>query len=204
MKGYWFWLLLPLALAWGVSFWFYPRLPESLPAHWNLQGEVTRYGSRLEVLFLWPMVMTLLVPAFGLIPRVDPKGRGLEGMMVGMAWLFLWLHLSALSVPLGWAQEPTAPLMRGMGLFFLVLAYLLPRIPPNYFSGVRTPWTLEDPEVWRETHRLAGLGSALFGLGFLLLPPRAFLPLFLLFIASCLGVAFYSSVLWKRRHSGKA
>ncbi|KGQ21886.1 DUF1648 domain-containing protein [Thermus filiformis] len=205
MKGYWFWLLLPLALAWGVSLWLYPRLPEPLPVHWNLQGEADRYGSRLEALFLLPLVMTFLVPLFGVLPRVDPKRpQGLEGMMVGVAWYFLWLHLSALSIYLGWFQDPVVPILRGMGLFFLLLAYFLPRIPPNYFAGVRTPWTLEDPEVWRRTHRLAGLGFALFGLGFLLLPPRALLPLLLLFIASSLGLVLYSFALWKRRHSGKA
>jgi uncharacterized membrane protein len=27
---------------------------------------------------------------------------------------------------------------------------------PNYFVGLRTPWTLESPETWRATHRLGG------------------------------------------------
>jgi len=29
-------------------------------------------------------------------------------------------------------------------------------IQPNYFIGIRTPWTLENEIVWKETHRLAG------------------------------------------------
>ncbi len=29
-------------------------------------------------------------------------------------------------------------------------------IKPNYFAGMRTPWTLEDNDTWRATHRLAG------------------------------------------------
>jgi len=29
-------------------------------------------------------------------------------------------------------------------------------IKPNYFIGIRTPWTLESPEVWKKTHRLGG------------------------------------------------
>jgi uncharacterized membrane protein len=27
---------------------------------------------------------------------------------------------------------------------------------PNYFIGLRTPWTLESSETWRATHRLGG------------------------------------------------
>ncbi len=29
-------------------------------------------------------------------------------------------------------------------------------VRPNYFAGIRTPWTLNDPEIWRATHRLGG------------------------------------------------
>jgi uncharacterized membrane protein len=29
-------------------------------------------------------------------------------------------------------------------------------VRPNYFVGIRTPWTLENPETWRATHRLGG------------------------------------------------
>ena len=27
---------------------------------------------------------------------------------------------------------------------------------PNYFIGIRTPWTLESEKVWTETHKLSG------------------------------------------------
>ncbi len=29
-------------------------------------------------------------------------------------------------------------------------------IRPNYFIGIKTPWTLENETVWKETHLLAG------------------------------------------------
>src|SRR5262249_49354304 len=32
----------------------------------------------------------------------------------------------------------------------------LPNLRPNYFVGTRTPWTLENVETWRATHRLGG------------------------------------------------
>jgi uncharacterized membrane protein len=52
-----------------------------------------------------------------------------------------------------------------------VLGNYLGTIRPNYFFGVRTPWTLESDEVWRATHRNGGrvlvFGSlALLGLQF--------------------------------------
>ena len=39
---------------------------------------------------------------------------------------------------------------------FLVLGNYMASIQPNYFIGIRTPWTLEDPEIWKKTHRIGG------------------------------------------------
>jgi uncharacterized membrane protein len=29
-------------------------------------------------------------------------------------------------------------------------------VRPNYFIGIRTPWTLENEQTWKKTHRLGG------------------------------------------------
>jgi uncharacterized membrane protein len=29
-------------------------------------------------------------------------------------------------------------------------------VKPNYFVGIRIPWTLHDEDNWKKTHRLAG------------------------------------------------
>jgi uncharacterized membrane protein len=30
------------------------------------------------------------------------------------------------------------------------------RMRPNWFMGIRTPWTLSSEQVWRKTHRVGG------------------------------------------------
>jgi len=42
------------------------------------------------------------------------------------------------------------------GVLFLVLGNYFKVIQPNYFIGIRTPWTLESNEVWKLTHNFAG------------------------------------------------
>ncbi|GGN03659.1 hypothetical protein GCM10007092_17680 [Thermus composti] len=163
---------LGLGLTWALTLWVYPRLPEKIPAHWNALGEVDRYGSRLEV-FLLPLVLTFLYPLLALAPRLDPKLRGeapraWPWLEAGVVWtlaflqgIFLyatWREVQGRPFPLGQA------FLLGVGLCFLALGLLLPRLSPNYLAGVRTPWTLESPEVWRKTHRRAGLVFALLGL----------------------------------------
>ncbi len=44
----------------------------------------------------------------------------------------------------------------GLGLLFVVLGNYLPKIPRNWFIGIRVPWTIASEEVWKRTHRLGG------------------------------------------------
>lgn len=43
-----------------------------------------------------------------------------------------------------------------IGIMFMFIANILPRIQPNWSIGFRTPWTLSSTENWNRTHRLGG------------------------------------------------
>lgn len=60
-----------------------------------------------------------------------------------------------------------------LGLLFIVIGNFMPQIRDNYFTGVRTPWTLANPVVWRKTHRLSGI---MWVIGGLLIALGAFMP----------------------------
>ena len=88
----------------------------------------------------------------------------------------------------------------------IVLGNEMGRLKPNWFAGIRTPWTLSDPENWRRTHRFGGkvffLAGLLIVVASLLLPPTIS---FFVLMTSALGAAAlsigYSYVFW-RQHSG--
>jgi len=50
---------------------------------------------------------------------------------------------------------PDSPIIL-IGLLFTIIGNYMPSIKPNYFIGIRTPWTLENEMVWTKTHQLAG------------------------------------------------
>ena len=54
-------------------------LPEKVPMHWNIKGEIDRWGEKQELLLI-PIVLPLLVYViFLLVPLIDPK-KQLEKM----------------------------------------------------------------------------------------------------------------------------
>jgi uncharacterized membrane protein len=71
--------------------------------------------------------------------------------------------------------------------------------------GIRTPWTLSDEEVWKQTHRIGGrvfviAGLILIGAGLIL--PGIFaiaVMVVVLFPASLIPIV-YSYRMWQQRH----
>ena len=90
----------------------------------------------------------------------------------------------------------------GFGLLFIFLGNYITRVEPNWFVGIRTPWTLSSDTVWRKTHRTGGWLMVLGGLviaACAFLPQGAFLPLFIPAIVVIAVVPIVQSyVLWKR------
>jgi uncharacterized membrane protein len=64
-----------------------------------------------------------------------------------------------------------------MGLLFAIIGNYMNNLKPNWFAGLRLPWTLENEDNWRRTHQLASklwfAGGLLMALCGLLLPFKA-------------------------------
>ncbi len=42
------------------------------------------------------------------------------------------------------------------GLLLIVIGNYMPKMPQNWFLGIRTPWTISSEVVWKKTHILGG------------------------------------------------
>ena len=50
-------------------------LPSKVPMHWNLKGEIDRYGDKSELIII-PILLPLLVYViFLVVPKIDPKNK---------------------------------------------------------------------------------------------------------------------------------
>ncbi len=143
-----------LAYVWNV-------LPEQVPLQWGLNGEVNRYGDKTELLIIGVLPIVLYA-LFLFIPMIDPKKR-LDTMgnkyytirlitSLFIAVLFTYIIYSVKEQSL---SNPNYLYMI-IGAFFVLLGNYFKTIKPNYFIGIRTPWTLENETIWKNTHKLAG------------------------------------------------
>jgi uncharacterized membrane protein len=93
----------------------------------------------------------------------------------------------------------------GIGVLFIVIGNLLPRARPNWFVGIRTPWTLSSDRVWEKTHRFGGQvfvgGGILMLLSGLVLAQWAHVAVFIIIALCAASVLVYSYVEWKREQN---
>jgi uncharacterized membrane protein len=137
-------------------------LPQVVPIHWNMEGEIDGYGNK-AMLILVPILLPLLVYLIFLaIPKIDPKNRlNQMGNKLQNIKVILTIFMSVLALFIMYSaknQSLTNPnyMILGLGILFIILGNYFKTIKPNYFLGIRTPWTLESETVWKETHKLAG------------------------------------------------
>jgi uncharacterized membrane protein len=152
-----------IVLSFALAIYFYPQMPERVASHWNAQGQVDDYMSRFWGLFLMPMISTILLLFFILIPKIDPLKENIEkfrdyydGFIVLMLAFLFYIFLLALLWNIGWRFNMTQAIAPSFGVLFYYLGVLLENARRNWFIGIRTPWTLSSEVVWDRTHIVGG------------------------------------------------
>jgi uncharacterized membrane protein len=180
-RVYWIVTLLLIAAAVGASAWLYPSLPQRIPTHWNIRGEIDGYGDKNWALFLLPAFMVPLTLLFYFLPALSPKHFEVDSfrstylyLMVLITAMLAYFH--GLTLYAVWKNtqgtgqfDLTRPMIAGMFLFFALMGNVMGKIRRNFYIGVRVPWTLASDRVWNDTHRLAAWVMVASGLvGFVL------------------------------------
>jgi uncharacterized membrane protein len=142
-----------LALVWNA-------LPEEVPMHFNAKGEADRYGSKDELIGVLFMLNLPLYFIMRYAPQLDPKKKINEKQLFGLR-LVLHLFISAIALFIIYSTQQGAlanpfGIVSLVGLLFAALGFFFRSIKPNYFIGIRTPWTLENETVWTKTHKVSG------------------------------------------------
>lgn len=157
---------LPLLVLVAIPFIYlgiiWNQLPDSVPMHWNIRGEIDRYGPKSQVWILPAITSGLIYLILLVAPAIDPKKKIAQmGRKYDQLKFALVASMSALACVIIYMIQQgesagTTPFLVIVGMLIAVLGNYMKTVQPNYFIGIRTPWTLEHPEVWEKTHRLGG------------------------------------------------
>lgn len=200
--------LTAILLAAGFGIWAYPQLPAQVATHFDINGDPNGWSSRAVAALVMPALGVVLLLVFAGLPRIDPRqanyalfGSTYWTVANSVGILLAGLHTVMLGKALGWSVDMTRIVGLGTGGLLVLIGNLMTRLRPNWFMGIRTPWTLSSDLVWRRTHRFGGVAFVVAGLGVLAATvARSSLALYSalgLTGAAAISSVVYSYVVWR-------
>ena len=154
--------LVAIVTSLAVSWYFYASLPEQIPSHFSLDGTADAYAPKEFLILMGLGLQVFLYLLLTFLPMIDPFWKTIQKkysvlllfrdiLMLFMLFLFTMTFLSAHTGRLNMELFGV-----GFGLLFILMGNFLPRLPRNFFVGIRTPWTIASDVVWKRTHIVGG------------------------------------------------
>lgn len=142
-------------------------IPAEVPLRWTMQGESYHLVPKTRlwwIPFLFPVLSAIILTVAPLVAK-----NKAEEKVIGRVKLGYLFFLSILSISIIYLARTNTPPSESLyltlaGAAFALVGYLLRFINPNYFVGFRTPWTLNNQEVWKETHTISSVSWIICGI----------------------------------------
>lgn len=166
-------MLLPLAIT-AVALMF---MPEQVPMHYGLNGQVDRWGSKYENL-IFP-VLTIVLGAFMLIvakfssdDESSMKNNEKVTIITNIAVLllfnainlyFIYTSLASVSDLNSATVDIFSLIFMILGIGFVFIGNIMPKAKLNSLIGLRTPWSMKNEETWRRCQRFGGISGIITG-----------------------------------------
>jgi uncharacterized membrane protein len=196
-----------LALNFAFTAVVYGSLPDRIPTHFGMHGPDAWSGRAAA--WLVPVIALAIYSLMQVLPRLDPRRANYakfqdtyDTVVLAIVAMDLVLQVGILGSALGWPVGVDNLVPLGVGGLFIVLGNVMPRARPNWFLGIRTPWTLSNDLVWERTHRVGGYlfmiaGVLMMTLSFLR-SPAVVNSVIGVMIALTLGTIPYSYFIWRK------
>lgn len=152
-----------LALIWN-------GLPAEIPTNFNINGEADGVVNKREFLLLMIFLFFtngMLYALFRYIPKRETWDETPADFRMYMREYYrirfrIHIYLAVFTAIVIFLISRSKEIFVekwvfvGVGLLITSLGLFLRHLKPNYFVGVRTPWTLASDVIWTETHHMAG------------------------------------------------
>ncbi|MCI9582182.1 MAG: DUF1648 domain-containing protein [Clostridium sp.] len=191
----------------------YPLLPDQIPTNWQVDGTVA-YSPKSQIWLIYGL-LPLFTVLFDVLPRIDPRKNHYRKFAPYYDSFCIFLEIFCLIILGIILSESFYPgrlsvgriVISLLGILFMWIGNMMPKLKSNYYMGIKTPWTLSDDDIWLRTHRLGGKTMFLAGAMLLifgrLLATKGGMPIALtgILLAAFLP-ALMSYVWWRQKQSG--
>ncbi len=195
--------LIYLAIVWK-------SLPGIVPVHYDFNFKPDKMGNKSMLWLLNGSLAAVSIAVYFLLinlRRFDPKQRNLPPsdtfrlaiVIVAFITVLNFMFILTISKNTNLLHTWMFPLL---GLLFAFIGNYMNNLKPNYFAGLRLPWTLNSDYNWKKTHHLAGKlwfwGGLLAAILSLFLPsPLSIIIFFIILFAIIVIPIIYSYKIFK-------
>lgn len=152
-------------------------LPDQVPLHYNIEGEVDRIGSKYELILL-PIITITIGAVFTKISRLEAKKEehgnekvlvisavtvlGLFNAIIGFLLYQTYIYPSKI---LGQSNHEVGFqfILIVIGIAICILGNYMPKARMNSFIGLRTVWSMKNETVWMKSQRFGGISFVITG-----------------------------------------
>ena len=153
-------------------------LPEQIPAHYGLNNQVTRWGSKYQALIV-PIVTAILGYFFLGIAKTAAKheenGNNNENVCIvaGIATLIIFNVMTGYTLYTGFNKVENLSfnkfdinqLLFGiLGIAMIIIGNIMPKLRMNAVTGLKTKWSMKNEATWKKSQRFGGISYIIGGI----------------------------------------
>lgn len=159
-----------------------PLLPDKIPAHYDFNMNIDRWGSKYESLIMpaATILMTAFMYAMSRFSAKQENGESNEKVMLisgaAINLLFtamtVWSLVLALKAVHGIETSGSLPIkiiFICMGIVIAIVGNFMPKCKLNSVIGLRTKWSMANEDVWFKCQRFGGVMFVVCGISMALL-----------------------------------
>ena len=137
-------------------------LPDLIPAHYNIENKVDRWGSK----FL------LIMGRIAKKQEVQGNNNEKNSLIIGICSLLIFNIISGVMIysSLSKADKLTFAtfefeqiLFFFVGIIFIVIGNVMPKLKKNSVLGFRTKYSMKNDEIWKKCQRISGITTMITG-----------------------------------------
>lgn len=183
---------------------FYKKMPDTLPTHWNIEGEADDYASKFMAMIGVHIFIIIMNIFMCFMIDLDPKNKNQNKTMILISKITfpcMMFIIYSITILYGFGKSINVSnvVLPIVGFLLIALGNYMPKLKRSYTIGVKIPWTLNSDENWRKTHRLTGFLLIITGLILIISPfIKTIVPMIIGFILITLIPFIYSFYLFKK------